>query len=125
MTEAEAFELILLCCDMAISSFGLYVTIAFAFMTVSYFVGVTLTTFQSFLLCGLYVFASGVCILTLYIMIVTYFELKAGVSGGIAAMDNIPLWNETLWTVYPTSACIVGVFAGLLFNWNIRRTNAA
>lgn len=125
MTEAEAFELIMLCVDSAVTCFTLYITIAFGYMTVSYLAGAKLSTFQTLVLSGLYVFTSGVAILTMYLLIVTYFELRAGVPGGIAAMDNVPLWNEALWAFYPTSACIVGVFVGLLFNWNIRHPKTA
>ena len=120
MTEAEAFELVLACVDTAVSCFSIYVTIAFAYMTVSYLVGARLTTFQTLVLSGLYVFTSGVTILTMHLVIVTYFELRAGVSGGIAAMDNVPLWNEALWATYPTAACLVGIFVGLYFMWNVR-----
>ncbi len=120
MTEAEAFELIMICVDTAVTCFSIYVTIAFAYLTASYLVGAMLSTFQTLVLSGLYVFTSGVLILTMYLVIVTYFELRAGVPGGIAAMDSIPLWNEALWAFYPTSACTVGVIVGLFFNWNIR-----
>ncbi len=120
MTEAEAFELVIMCVDTAVTNFSIYVTIAFAYMTVSYLVGAMLSTFQTLVLSGLYVFSSGVTILTMYLVIVTYFELRAGVPGGIAAMDNVPLWNEALWAFYPTSVCIGGVFVGLYFMWNVR-----
>jgi uncharacterized membrane protein YesL len=112
MTEAEAFELVMMCVDTAVTNFSIYVTIAFAYMTVSYLVGAMLSTFQTLVLSGLYVFSSGVTILTMYLVIVTYFELRAGVPGGIAAMDNVPLWNEALWAFYPASVCIGGVFVG-------------
>jgi len=120
MTEAEALELAVMCVDVAISAFSLYVTVTFAYMTVSYLVGSRLSTFQALALSGLYVFTSGVLILTMYLVIVTYFELRAGVSGGIAAMDNIPLWNEALWATYPTAASLVGILVGLYFMWNVR-----
>jgi hypothetical protein len=120
MTEAEALELAVMCVDNALSCFSIYVTMTFAYMTVSYLVGSRLSTFQTLVLSGLYMISSGAVILTMYLQIRTWGEVRAGVSGGVAAMDNIPLWNEALWATYPTAASLVGVFIGLYFMWNVR-----
>lgn len=120
MTEAEALELIIMCSDNALTSFGIYVTIAFAYLTVAYLVGSRLSTLQTLVLSGLYVFASGAVISNMYLLIRTWGELRAGVTGGIAVMDRIPLWNQTYWAIYPTSACVIGILVGLYLMWNVR-----
>ena len=96
------------------------VTLTFAYMTVSYLAGSKLSTFQALALSGLYVFTSGLLVLTMYLQIRTWGEVRAGVSGGIAAMDNLPLWNEALWATYPVAASLVGIGVGLYFMWNVR-----
>ena len=120
MTEAEALELTVMCVDNAITCFSVYVTMTFAYLTASYLMGSSLSTFQALVLSGLYVFSSGGMIVCMYLHIRTWSELRAGVPGGIAAMDNISLWNEAFWAYYPASSCLAGILISLFFMWNVR-----
>ena len=120
MTEAEALELTIMCVDNAMTAFSIFISITFAFMTVSFLAGSKLSSFQALAASGLYIFTAGVAILCTYLHIRTWGELRSGVPGGIAAMDNLPLWNESLWAYYPTTACIVGVIVSCYFMWDVR-----
>lgn len=124
MTEAEALELVLLSVDNANVSLSLFVSITCAYMTVAYIVGSKLSRFQALAVSGLYIFTAGVFVITIYVHVRTWGELQRGVPGGIAAMENIPLWNESFWAYYATSACVIGMCICLYFMWNIRHPNS-
>ena len=54
MTEAEALELIPLYVDIAVTSFSVYITITFAYFTLSYLIGAKLSIFQAIAVSSLY-----------------------------------------------------------------------
>lgn len=58
MTEAEAFEMMLLSASNATNAFSQYITFTFAYITAAYFVGKQLSRFQVLAASGLYLFAA-------------------------------------------------------------------
>ena len=115
MTETEALELTVMCVDNAMTSFSIFISITFAFVA-----GSRLSNFQALAASGLYLFTAEVAILCTYLHIRTWDELRSGVPGGIAAMDNIALWNESIWAYYTIAACSVGVIISCYFMWDVR-----
>ena len=61
------------------------VTLTFAYMTVSYLAGSRLSTFQASVLSGPCVLSAGCVILAMYMLVLTWGAVRAGVCGGIAA----------------------------------------
>ena len=71
MTEAEALELAVMCVDNAMTAFSVFISITFAYMTVSFLAGSKLSNFQALAASGLYIFTAGVTILCTYLHIRT------------------------------------------------------
>jgi hypothetical protein len=120
MTEAEVMELTMMCVENAMTSFSLFVTVTFAYLMASFVIGSKLSSFQSLAVSGLYVVTAGIAISCTILYVRTWGELRSGIPGGIEVMDNIALWNESLWLYYPTVTCVVGIGVSLYFMWNVR-----
>ena len=60
MSEAETIEAVAIFGANSFSIFSVYLSITFAYLTVAYFVGAALNTFQVWVVSGLYVASAGV-----------------------------------------------------------------
>jgi hypothetical protein len=84
---------------------NLYVTLTFAYMTVSYLTGSKLSTFQALVLSGPYVFNDGCVILIICMLVLTWGGVRAGVCGGIDAMGYNRL--QSVFLIYTVNRCLL------------------
>jgi hypothetical protein len=121
MTDAEIWELVLGNAANAMTSFGVYLTVTFAYLAASYLAGAKLSRLQTVLISGLYVFGAGSGLLTcvshthramlLQDMLVSKSEAYAkafAVGGGF-------------WTVYMAILLSAGMVVSLYFMYDVRR----
>jgi len=117
MTEAEALELIPLYLDIAVTSFSVYITITFAYFTLSYFIGAKLSTFQAVAVSGFYLVGAGSALVNTVSHIQAWGKIKETYT---TTLDEFVFWNADFWLAYMPTLMIVGIFIGFYFMWNIR-----
>lgn len=117
MTEAEALELISMYVDIAVSSFSIYLTITFAYLTVAFFVGKSLSTFQAVAISSLYLIGAGSAIANLVIQLQAWGKIKELYT---TILDEFFFWEAEFWLAYMPTLMIGGVLIGLYFMWNVR-----
>ena len=122
MTEAEILELVVMYTEGAMTSYSIYLTITFAYMTVAYFVGDKLSHFQVVAASGLYLVGSLTGLLSAYVHVHTWSTLKSEFPGGVSALDSSLWWNGELWKVLITTSLVIGILVSLYFMYNVRRT---
>ena len=122
MTEAETMELVAIYTAGAMTAYSIYITITFGYMTVAYFVGDKLSTFQVVAASGLYLVASITGVITAYIHVHTWSTLKAEFTGGLSALDSSIWWNGEAWKVLIVASLLFGVLISLYFMYNVRHT---
>ena len=122
MTEAEAFELVLLASANAVTSFTVYITFTFGYLAAAYFTGEKLSTRQAVIVSALYVFsAMSACIN--FFSDMTFYEKAMSY-----AKDTVPddaINSAEFWYIYMGILLLVGVLASLYFMWTIRHPGDA
>jgi hypothetical protein len=119
MTEAEAFEAVMLASGNAMTAYGIFLTVLFAYMTVAYFVGKNLTSFQMVAASGMFIVASLTCMVTAHLYIHAWGVITREFPGGISALEG-SFWNEPLFLTVVFVTMIVGIVIGLYFMYRIR-----
>ena len=121
MTQAELWELNFLCVANALTSFSIYLTVAFAYLATSYLVGARLSRLQAFVISCLFIFASlsaiGGC--TSQLRRASEFQLL--LSSQADNLTLIPLKNASFWATYMPILMLVGVLVSLYFMFDTRR----
>ena len=117
MTEAEAIELIIMHADIAVNSFSVYLTITFAYLTVAYLVGRSLSTFQAIAISSLYLVGAGSAVINIVIHIQAWGKIKMLHT---SIFNEFALWNPVFWITFMPILMVGGILTGLYFMWNIR-----
>ena len=118
MNEAEALALISDYANISVTSFSVYLTITFAYLTVAYLAGTRMKLPQVFAISGLYVIAAGSAIICTIICIQAWGKIKRLHT---TILDEFFFWSDSFWISYLIPLMVMGVFIGIYFMWNIRR----
>ncbi len=121
MTEAEALELVTLYVDTAGTSFGLYATFTFAYLTVAYFVGVQLTTFQVRLISCIYVGSAGVTAMSCYAMVHGWIKVYESTP---TILEDIAIFRFGAWHIFMGFLLASGIAMSLYFMHDVRKKSA-
>lgn len=116
MTESEVLEVVNLFAGNAISSFSLWVTFTFAYLTATYLVGARLTSIQAITVSFLYLVAAGAFALSRVTHARSFEETFS------AYPDFIPsdYWNLP-WSILGYVMCLSGMAASFYFMYDIRK----
>ena len=119
MTEAEALALMAAWGGNSITAFTVYISFTFAFLVTAFFAGSKLTKFQALIASGLYVLASGICMLAE----VTWLQGMFAISkANPTVVSDLTLWNGDFWVGYMATVLASGILISLYFMWRIRNT---
>ena len=121
MTEAEALEIIAIYTANSIESFSLYLSFTAAFLVTAYFVGAKLSLAQTFAVSGLYCIAAISASLSLVGGIQAWIAVKESTP---TVIDQIPIYNPTLWLTMMPVILVPGIFVSLYFMWSIRHSKS-
>ena len=122
MTEYEILDLVGGESAQSANQFTLYLSVLFAYLVTSYFVGERLTRAQVFLLSSLYIFvnlAQAWGMLLTMNRVGELMELKAEISP-LTEWEKGYVGYGNLWAI----AMVIGVLASLYFMWNVRHPKA-
>ena len=117
MTEAEVLELVALYGANAITSFTAYISVMFAFMITTFYVGLQLTNFQALAVSGLFVFSTGSSLLAEVGYLQAMFIVKESTP---TVLDGVLIYDGKFWVPYMASILLVGILVGLYFMWRVR-----
>ncbi len=118
MTEYEILDLVASESGAMAAQFNLYLTVLFAYLVVGYFIGDKLTTAQTAVLTGLYLWASGAQVVGMRLTlshVLELFEKKAKV----APPSNYEI-TYAGYTHLWLAAMLLAICAGLYFMWSVR-----
>ena len=118
MSEAEVLEILNLHASNAITSFTVYVTFTFAYLTTAYVAGPRLSPSQVVIATGLYL--ASVCV-PIFVLLAHTKAIELLVDGYPTILDSYALWHIP-WASLISTVMMLGVFAGLYFMFNIRQT---
>jgi hypothetical protein len=117
MNDAELLEALAAWSANGINSFTVYISITFAYLTASYFVGKALSRSQTIILSGLYIVSALSAALSnlaamdaLRILMETYPNL----------LDSSPYFKLDLWIVFMNTICTLGIILSLYFMYQVR-----
>ena len=120
MTQAELWELNFLCIANSLTAFSIYLTVVFAYLATSYFVGTKLSKLQSFVISGLFVFASlasvGACLAQLR----RASEFQVLLSAKSEELMLKPLTDASFWVTYMPLMMLAGIVVSLYFMYATR-----
>ncbi len=117
MTEAEALEMIAIYIANAIESFSLYFAFLATYLVTAYFVGRNLSRFQAFAVSGAYCVAAIVISLSLIVSVQAWIAVK---ESNPTVLDEVLLYNSTLWLVSMPIILFAGILISLYFMWQVR-----
>jgi len=120
MTEAELWELNLLAVANTLTAFSVYLTVAFAYLAASYFVGSSLSRLQAFVISCLFIFASASCIGACTAQLHRASDFQKLLSSQSNEMLLMPLQNASFWATYMPFLMGTGVIVSLYFMYNTR-----
>jgi hypothetical protein len=115
MTEPEVMEMVNLYAGNAMSSFSLWVSFTFAYLTVAYLVGTKLSNVQLYIVSSLYIITGGGFALAA----VTYTQSFTALNSTYPDFRPTELWLIP-WTLFSSAMLIGGMLASLYFMWDIR-----
>ena len=117
MTEAEALEMIAFYTANGIESFSLYLSFTAAYLVTAYIVGSNLSRFQALAVSGLYCIAAASAALSLLGGIQAWIAIMESTP---TVLDDVPLYNPTLWLTMMPFILIPGIVVSLYFMWSVR-----
>jgi len=120
MTEAEALDLIVGFGANATSGFAIYISFTFAFLTLSYFVGSKLTTFQAIVVSVIYIIGAIGPAVSAYSHIRAIAEIQASRP---TLLDGLFGWDQTVFLIWEPVLAAIGILLSLYFLYDARREN--
>ena len=117
--DASTHEAMAMWSANAITSFSIYLTITFAYLTAAYFAGAKLTKYQVFVISTLYGAGALISLFSVINNLALYTVLLNQDEG---LKSSIPFSGE-FWTYYTTPLFIVGIAVSLSFMWYVRHPN--
>jgi hypothetical protein len=115
MTEPEVMEMVNLYAGNGLTSYTIWVSFTFAYLTVAYLVGAKLTNIQHFIVSSLYVITGTVFTLSA----VTHTESFGALIYRYPDFRPTELWLVP-WTLFTSIILGGGMIASLYFMWDIR-----
>ena len=118
MSEAEAVEAAAVWSANILTVFTIYVTFTFGYLVTAYFVGARLTSFQTFVVSGLYIGAAVCTILSA----IGYTQAQVKILGSVpTVLDDVYLVTSgELWITYLAIMLPLGLLISLYFMWQVR-----
>ncbi len=120
MTEVEMFEMAAAYISNAMTAFGIYLTIVFAYLATTYFVGKDLSRIQTLIISVLFVVAATVALLTFRTqsLAVIHFQGQLNAVNNVFSFANAPIAHNMTKVILPLFAG--GILASLYFMWDVR-----
>jgi len=120
MTEGEAIGALTDIADTAATYVGIWITLTFAYLTVSYFVGKSLSRFQCMTVSGLYLLSGAMFAVTTLVHTRAWLLLRERQN---SVYDDVAAATLPGWMEIATLFFILGMIISLYFMYNVRRTN--
>ena len=128
MSEAELLELLEISTSNAFTGFTMYMTVMFAYVVTAYFVGAKLTTAQTVLSSGLFLFGAFASAGGTVISLARAAGYTLTAQSLPSSTYNVPFWwandASNFWVYFLSITCSVGVILGLYFMWSVRHPKA-
>jgi hypothetical protein len=121
MTQAELWEMNFMCIANALTAFSIYLTVAFAYLATAYFVGKKLSGLQTFVVSGLFIFASISAIGGCMAQLRRASEFQLQLASQSEELLLMPLTNASFWKTYMPLLMASGVLVSLYFMFDRRR----
>ena len=121
MTEAEVIESMAILGDGAVNVFTVFISVTFAYLTVAYFIGRSLTTFQLVAVSGLYLVTAVTMGATCVGCVLGWEKLAHQYP---SVLNEIPFFTIGIWHQVMGIIFIGGVIVSFYFMYNIRNTKA-
>ena len=118
MSEAEVLEIMALMSSNAMTSFTIYISFTFAFLTACYFVGTDLTRIQVGVLCFLYLLSAGAGAASMLTQIDALVAIQEEYS---TLLSGRGWWNLEAWYLFTSMMLTFGILGSLYFLFDIRR----
>jgi hypothetical protein len=115
VTEPEVIEMVNLYAGNGLSSFSLWVSFTFAYLTVAYLVGAKLSNVQLYIVSAMYCITAGVFALAA----VTYALSFTALTSTYREFNPTDFWLIP-WTSFSSVILIGGTLASLYFMWDVR-----
>ena len=125
MNEADLVEAIQNSIELALTAFGLYLTVTFAYLLVAFVAGSKLTKFQATAVSGLYLSAAVATTLSCLASHQMLGELLTDLSSTTQIFSEIRLMNPEFWKLYIFSLLSLGMLVSLYFMYDCRRSGTA
>jgi len=117
MSESETLLVVNEYGGTAVSCFALYTSILFAYLTVAYFVGAKLSTFQSRAVSGLFIAAAGVAAIACVSAVHAWIAI---LGDRPTALDQVPFFVYRIWHYYMGGMLVAGIIVSLYFMYDVR-----
>lgn len=118
MTEAEVIELSIGLGANAIASFSMFISIAFAYLTVCYFIGAKLTLFQTLTVSVVYLVGAGSTAVSIYGYLDAQQKLQDQYPG---LMNTVLAIDISIWLVWLPIMILLIIGMSFFFMYQIRR----
>ena len=118
MTEAEIIEVVAILGSNTFSIFAVYLSITFAYLAASYFVGGTLNKFQVYAMSALYIASAGLSAIACVGTTEAWTELIATQP---TMLNTLGIYSIRFWDGYMAILLAAGMFISLYFMYEIRK----
>ncbi|QFU75921.1 hypothetical protein EY643_09745 [Halioglobus maricola] len=116
MIDASTHEAMAMWSANAITSFSIYLTFTFAYLTAAYLAGAKLTKYQVFVVSTLY---SAGALISLF-AVINNLELYTVLLNQDETLRSSITFSGEFWTYYITPLFMIGIAVSLSFMWYIR-----
>ena len=120
MTEPEVIESMAILGDGAVNVFTVFISVTFAYLTVAYFVGRSLSRFQLLAISGLYFVTAATMGATCVACVLAWEKLAPRYP---SVLNDIPFFTIGIWHLVMACIFTVGIVVSFYFMYNIRSTN--
>ena len=123
MSELQAIEAVAALLSNAITSFAVFFSFTFAYLTVCYLAAHNLSKFQSTAVSILYIFVTVSVMLTVYGNQVAIGEIQK--SHPSVAIDSLLIWDVEYWHFYIAFMFVLVTSLSLYFMYDCRKKRQA
>ena len=122
MSEAEVIELTIGFGANAISTFTLFISMTFAYLTLCHFVGATLSRFQSISISIVYVIGASAPAASAYTHMAAIQKLQSKYP---SLLDTVPGFHMEPWLIWEPIMTLFILGLSLYFMYEVRRNSSS
>lgn len=125
MSDAEMFELVAVYVSNCISSFTVYLSLVFSYLTVAYLIAPKLTRVQCVLATSIYLLGAASCIATLLYSLSVLAPIVDNLTETSQLYRQVVFGDPHLWFLSMAAITVAGLIGSVVFFFNIRHTSVS